>query len=217
MVPGRHATSVRRALAGVLDWLDEHDSVRTIVVGLAVLGPVAAIALLVRPDSVPDGPEPTRAPEPDRRMVEYVNAAGGYGFVVPSTWTLEEDGPTTRIENPSGRIVVSFGPGSAGTLAEASARLLRSLPVGPSERELIGRRRDRIGGAPSLLVSGTGRSGDRAVRFLAITVHAGPPTRNLAITISVPARSDPERVLPRLEEIVSSFRVVAPDGGVPVA
>jgi hypothetical protein len=44
------------------------------------------------------------------------------------------------------------------------------------------------------------------VRFLAITV----PWRsgNFAISIRVPATSDPALVLPRLEEIVTSFEIL---------
>jgi hypothetical protein len=202
--------SARRALAEVLDWLDEHDSIRAILVSLSILVPVALIAFLLRPEPATEAPVPPAGEEPDRRTVEFVNAAGGYGFVVPSSWALREDGVTTRIESPSGRIRASFGPGPAGTLAEASAQLLRSL--GGSERELIGSRRDRIGDASSLLVSGTARDdAGRLVRFLAITIRSKPGAGNLAITITVPARSDPDRVLPRLEAIVSSFRWLSPE------
>ena len=46
------------------------------------------------------------------------------------------------------------------------------------------------------------------MRFLAITVQGVP--RNYSISVLVPARSDPARVLPTIEAIVSSFQILEP-------
>jgi hypothetical protein len=71
-------------------------------------------------------------------------------------------------------------------------------------------RRERIGGSRSLLVSGIATDeSDRSVRFLAISIQGEP--RSYAISIVVPRASDPASVLPRLEEIVSSFEILGVD------
>ncbi len=85
----------------------------------------------------------------------------------------------------------------------ASAGRPRTL----SRARLIGSRWELIGGSLSLLVGGTttDESG-RRVRFLQISVGAEP--QDYSITIVVPFKSDPEEVLPLVEEIVSSFDTI---------
>lgn len=137
--------------------------------------------------------------------IEYVNHAQGYGFSYPGTWDLRETEGLTRVRSPSGVITVSFRLGAAGDLEFASSRLLKSF-TDLSDLELIGMRHERIGGSRSLLVSGTATDeSGRPVRFLAITIRGQP--RSYAISVVVPRGSEPARVLPRIEEIVSSFEV----------
>ena len=75
--------------------------------------------------------------------------------------------------------------------------------------------RDNSDGTRSLLVRGTAiDDADRRVRFLAITVRGD--SKNYAISILVPRRSDPVTVLPQIEDIVSSFDVLATGANVSV-
>jgi hypothetical protein len=72
--------------------------------------------------------------------------------------------------------------------------------------ELIGLRRELIDSSRSLMVSATATDdAGRSVRILAIAIRGEP--RNYAISILVPRHSDPARVLPLIEEIVSSFEL----------
>jgi hypothetical protein len=84
--------------------------------------------------------------------------------------------------------------------------LIETMPGSAAGRELIGTTRETIAGSPSLLASGTttDESG-RPVRFLAIAVRGD--AHNYAITIVVPAGSNPSRVLPRVERLVASFEI----------
>lgn len=137
----------------------------------------------------------------------YVNGPGGYAFRTPSSWELREVGPLAEIVSPNGDIVITFERRARGSLEEASERLVASLLETRSNSELVGQRRELIANSPALLVSGTATEDTgEAIRFLAITVRGEP--RSYAISIIVPAGSNPEQVLPRIEEIVTSFRTL---------
>lgn len=157
-------------------------------------------------------PRPT--PEPDTDTVAHVNSMGDYTFAYPATWVVNEAGGVTRLKDPGGDIVLSFEPGAAGDIATASGVLVGSIlgvegtdaHTGPA---LTGSTWERIDGSRSLIVSGvTTDPAGRSMRFLAITVRAVP--RNYAISVLVPAASDPTTVLPAIEAIVSSFEVLEP-------
>ena len=199
----------RKTWDPVLDWLESHDLALTL--GSIVLLVVSAGAILLSatldrgPDNTESQPLPDR-PESVQGPIEYVNVGQGFGFTSPDAWEIREGERLTRIQNPSGRIVVSYRLGGSGDLEAESSRLLASLATAHPDLELIGKRRELIDGLRSLLVSGTATDGaGRSVRLLAITIQAEP--RNYAISIVVPGHSDPARVLPRIEEIVSSFEL----------
>ena len=198
-----------------------------LLVALGVL--LAPTALAVVATSVIDRPAPS-APippaagtaveipqnvEPDTDTVAHVNRTGDYAFAYPPTWVVDEAGDDTIVENPGGDIVVAFGPGAPGDIATASGRLVSSiLGVDGTDRSvneaLTGSSWEQIDGSRSFIVSGvTEDPAGRSMRFLAITVRSVP--RNYAISVLVPAGSDPTRVLPTIESIVSSFEVLEPD------
>ncbi|MCI0634378.1 MAG: hypothetical protein L0206_10765 [Actinobacteria bacterium] len=180
---------------------------------------VVATSLIDRPEpSSPIPPNPTSADQPrptvelDTGIVAHVNSTGDYAFAYPTTWLIDETGGVTRLENPGGDIVASFGPGAPGDIATASGRLVSSI-LGIDGTEiavndaLTGTSWEQIDGSRSLIVSGVTEGPDgRSVRFLAITVRA--VSRNYSISVLVPAGSDPTRVLPTIEAIVSSFEVL---------
>ena len=184
---------------------------------------IVATSVIHRPEpsapipSTPRSAEETPRPnvEPDTGTVAHVNGIGDYAFAYPPTWVLDEAGDVTRLANPGGDIVVSFGPGASGDIAAASGRLVSSiLGVDGTHRtaneSLTGSSWERIDGSPSFIVSGvTEDPAGRSMRFLAITVRSVP--RNYTISVLVPAGSDPTKVLPTIEAIVSSFEILEPE------
>ena len=185
-----------------------------------VLVTVATVGILIENAARRDAREsarmlgPPAEATPDRSdsrsdlgVAEYVNGTHDYGFEYPASWTVHENARITSLENPNGRIRVRFGIGPSSDQATA-ARSIHSLSDVTSDRDLIGMTREKIDGSSSLLVSGTAIDDEgRRVRFLSITVPG--QSKNYAISILVPRRSDPVTVLPQIEEIVSSFDVLA--------
>jgi hypothetical protein len=209
MAQSPDSLSRHKAWDTVLDWIDRHDLALTVgSIAFVVLSATAVFVTATLGGREPDATDSNLSlveQEAVQGPVEYVNRAQGYGFIYPGTWDIQEAERFTRIQSPDG-IVVSYRLGAAGDLDVGSSRLLESLADAHPDLELIGTRRERIDGARSLLVSGTATDeAGRSVRFLAITIRAEP--RNYAISIFVPGQSDPARVLPRIEEIVSSFEL----------
>jgi hypothetical protein len=200
----------------------DREQTYALVLALAgiVLVTFATVAILMDDSSTQSArralrPPPVAEQTPDRSVpgerldvAEYVDRTHGYGFEYPANWTVSEDPPRTSLQNPTGRIRLLFGLGPSGDLDVAASRLVESLSDVTSNPDLIGMTREKIDGSRSLLVSGTALDdAGRRVRFLAITVRSEP--ENYAISIFVPRESDPVRILPRIEEIVSSFDVLS--------
>jgi hypothetical protein len=210
----------RRARSSQFSDREQAYALALIMVGI-VLVTVATVAILIedaaRQDAresarmlgPPDGATPDRSgSRSDLGVAEYVNGTHDYGFEYPASWTVHENARTTSLENPNGRIRVRFGIGPSSDLETTAARSIHSLTDVTSDRDVIGMTREKIDGSSSLLVSGTAiDDGGRPVRFLSITVRG--QSKDYAISILVPRRSDPITVLPQIEEIVSSFDVLA--------
>src|SRR5918996_2756871 len=211
----------RRARSSQFSDREQAYALALIMVGI-VLVTVATVGILVENTARQDAREsarrmlePPAGATPDRSgsrsdlgVAEYVNGTDDYGFEYPASWTVHENAQITSLENPNGRIRVRFGIGPASDLGTTTARSIHSLSDVTSDRDVIGMTREKIDGSSSLLVSGTAiDDGGRRVRFLAITVRG--QSKNYAISILVPRRSDPVTVLPQIEEIVSSFDVLA--------
>jgi hypothetical protein len=124
-------------------------------------------------------------------LVRHVNAAAGYSFSYPETWTLDESGEVTTVSSPDGRYVVSFALGPRGPLEQTYdsfvALLERSYSdVGVTSREslaatdgealLIGGNAVNTSGARvvfrALLLAGT--SERPTIGAIAATDSAGP-------------------------------------------
>lgn len=140
---------------------------------------------------------------------EVVNTAGGYRIEVPDGWSSTQEGRTTTVRSPEGDTVVTFGLGHPGSLEEAGSlffqevgRNYRKVQVFPPEAKYVGR-------LPALAYSGAGiNKQDIPIRFLAITVQGEP--KNYAIAVYTHVDSDPQRVLPKVNEVVDSFRTLPP-------
>jgi hypothetical protein len=201
--------SPNRAWGAVLDWIERHDLPLTLGgIALIVSAAILVVATFESPQpTIAESNPPSIGPELVQGPVEYENRVQGYGFTYPGTWDLREAARFTRLQSPDGRIVASFRLWASGDLDVASSRLLDSLADAHRDLDLIGMTRERIDGSRSIIVSGTATNeAGRPVRFLAITIRGEP--LNYAISIFVPRRSDPARVLPRLESIVSSFELL---------
>ena len=174
--------------------------------------PITPAPIPSNPPRIGEIPQPIQEPVDD--PVAHVNSVGDYRFIYPAAWVVVEDGSLTRVGSPTGDIVMSFRIGAQGDIATASDRLLSSILDAEgndprSDQGLIGTTWERIDGSRSLIVSGTTTDAiGRSMRFLAITVQGVP--RNYSISVLVPARSDPARVLPTIEAIVSSFQILEP-------
>lgn len=218
----------RRARSSPFSDREQAYAVALIMVGIALVT-MATVAILIESAARQDAREsarrvlgPPTGEMPDRSgsrsdlgVAEYVNGTYDYGFEYPASWTVRENAQITSLENPNGRIRVRFGIGPSSDLGTTAARSIHSLSDVTSDRNVIGMTREKVDGSSSLLVSGTAiDDGGQRVRFLSISVRGQP--RNYAISILVPRRSDPVTVLPQIEEIVSSFDVLATGANVSV-
>jgi hypothetical protein len=210
----------RRARSSQFSTREQAYALALIMVGI-VLVTVATVGILIENAARQDAREsermlgPPAGTTPDRSgsgsdldVAQYVNGTHDYGFEYPVSWTVQENAQITSLENPNGRIRVRFGIGPSSDLGTTAARSIHSLSDVTSDRDVVGMTREKIDGSSSLLVSGTAiDDGGRRVRFLSITVQG--QSKSYAISILVPRRSDPVTVLPQIEEIVSSFDVLA--------
>jgi hypothetical protein len=212
---------MRRLVGGALGWIEDNELVRPILGGLVVTALLAGFVFVravapegdrgaaVAPSSAPSPAVPDVAP----RTTEHENLLGGFAFAYPTSWQIIESGARTFLESPDGRLVLGFGRAHGASLEAGADRTIEEIVEGWRDHELTGTTHEVIAGSRSLLVGGTIAEGERALRFLAITVRARP--RNFAISILAPRGADPMRVLPRIEEIVASFQMLGAAEGTP--
>ena len=170
--------------------------------GFALLA-VGVAALLVAPDA---HPRPSaEEPGPSALASEsFFNRRARYSFRYPSQWLVEPSRTATRVSSPRRDAVISFGLGAPGTLDHAEATLVTEVQKAYQDTRVAAVQAQRIGARPALSVSGSGVNPQGvAVRFLAITVKG--QSRNYSITVFTAADAGTS-VLPRIQEIVSSFR-----------
>lgn len=135
------------------------------------------------------------------------NPVGGYAFSYPPSWELAREGSTSKLTAPDASVVVSLGRGPTGNLTQASARLVDRIEHEYRGVKITGRQDQFVGGTPALTVSGAGRNdAGVSLRFLAITIR-GPGEVTFAITAFTSAGADADDVVPRISEIVDSFRI----------
>ena len=202
--------------------------VRTVAaVGLSVALAVAVIALLplgvAAPDPVedqrtdqPSTPAPSSAPSspsgaspsevPLSDLSTYTNGLAGYLFSYPSDWDVSTSGTATILEDPEGRIEISFDSAPTGSLQTVSDQVLAQLTNTYGSPETIATEVNRTSqGYPSIAVGGIARDDTGAqIRFLSITI--GGPDENQAILVRFPADTATED-LDALLGIVDSFRI----------
>lgn len=140
-------------------------------------------------------------PPPGERT--YVDAAAGYRFFYPDTWT--RSGST--IADPDGDVVLSLRDAPSGPLGHVSRRMVKRLTADFTGVAVVSSEMQRtLQGRPALAVGieATDRRG-RSVRLLAITVRG--PEHSAVIAVRFAADSDPLDALPVIQKVVASFRI----------
>jgi hypothetical protein len=134
----------------------------------------------------------------------FENEKDGYSFAHPRAWEVTAEGPVSKLVSPSRAVVVSFGPGSSGSLRHEVTR----------SRELIEQTYDAvtsadphevtIGSAPGLEVAGTATN-DAGVRvdFRVLTVR-GP--EGVYAIVAFAATDGSVEEVSAIDGIVSSFQ-----------
>ncbi len=140
---------------------------------------------------------------------EYVNREAGYAFRYPEDWRLEKTETATELINPKKDASISIGRGPAGDVVEASAALVDELRSSHKRVRTNTHDVQRIGGQRSLIVAGSAvNSKGVPLRFLTIVIPA--KNRNYGIDVFATADSDPREVVPAVEDILGSFRILSP-------
>jgi hypothetical protein len=136
----------------------------------------------------------------------HANSRAGYSFAYPPEWKLRETRSVARVVSPARDVSVSFGLGGRGDLQEASVEFVGELQEAYRKVSLTGFQLTLLDGEPAVAFTGSALS-ERGVplRFQAVSV-AGP-RRNYGVSVFVAADADPTAALPRIQEILDSFRV----------
>ena len=152
----------------------------------------------------PPGASPSEVPLSD--LSTYTNALAGYLFSYPSDWDVSGSGTATILEDPEGRIEISFDGAPDGSLQTVSGQVLAQLTNAYGSPETIATEVNRTSqGYPSIAMGGIARDDTGAqIRFLSITIRG--PEANRAILVRFPADTAPED-LDALLGIVDSFRI----------
>jgi hypothetical protein len=152
---------------------------------------VYEVAQMVTPDEI--------------ETVHFTNARAGYSFDYPKGWQLVEDDTRTTIKHPDSVVLVSFGVGPQGSLAEASDVLVSQIEENTESVQTGSAETQTIAGHESLVVNGTGVNQQGAgLRFLAVTVHVDERT-NYSIVLFAAREGDPEQIVAPTQVVLESF------------
>ncbi len=140
---------------------------------------------------------------------EVVNTAGGYRFEAPEGWSTRQQDRTTTVTSPDQSTVITLGLSRPGSLPVASTLFFQQVAGKYRDVQMIPPQAKSVGPLPALIYGGSGTNAkDARVRFLAITVKNEPT--NYGITVFTAAGSDPKTVLPEVNRVVDTFRVLPP-------
>jgi hypothetical protein len=172
-----------------------------VAAGGLVLSVVAGFGVSSHPEPVA---RPSAVPTPAFGL-PHRNAEGGYAFRFPAGWAVRDKGTATTVRAPGRRAVVTFGLAPRGDLQDAERKLVGTIRDSYRGIRLTVIQIEPVGGRRAVTIAGTGmnRAGVR-FRFLAVTVAGSG--RNRSITLF--ASRDGGDVMPKLQRILDSFRVV---------
>jgi hypothetical protein len=138
---------------------------------------------------------------------EVVNTAGQYSFEAPTGWSTNQQGRTTTVTSPDQTTVITLGIGKTGSLPVAGTQFFQQVAGNYQNVEVIPPEGKWVGPQQALIYGGIGNNAQNTqIRFLAITVQSNPT--NYAIAVFTTAGSDPKVVLPPVNRVVESFRVL---------
>ena len=193
-------------------WLEQEEQIRRrrrrmrllIAAGLiCVAAAPTAIVMYVNGSSSPSQAGGGHTAGPER----YVNAEGGYGFRVPTGWTVQTSDSTTQVTSPNDTIAISVLVAPQGDIDAVSDASIESIAATWTGTKSEAPQPRTVGDLPALSVGGTAvdESGT-PIRFLSIVIDSG--TRNHAIWVSVPESWDAATLLPSIEQILTSFKLL---------
>lgn len=138
---------------------------------------------------------------------EVVNNVGRYRFEAPTGWSTTQQGRTTTVTSPDQATVVTLGVGRAGKLPVTGTEFFQEVARNYKNVEVIPPDAKDIGSRPALVYGGVGINAQNTkIRFLAITVQGTPV--NYSIAVFTAAGSDPETVLPPVNQLVDTFQAL---------
>lgn len=138
---------------------------------------------------------------------EVVNNAGRYRFEAPEGWSTTQQGRTTTVTSPDQATVVTLGVGRVGTLPVAGTAFFQEVARNYKNVEVIPPDAKDVGKLPALVYGGVGINAENTkIRFLAITIKGN--SSNYSIAVFTAAGSDPQAVLPPVNQLVDTFRAL---------
>ena len=144
------------------------------------------------------------APAAPTVFVRHENAEGGFAFMHPEGWNVDDRSTGTELSSTDDGVLVSFEVTSDPHIDAAAEAMALSITSSWTDVALEPSQERSIGAFEAVSVSGVGTDGaDREIRFLMIALDGGD--RNFTIRVLVPRAYDPTGVLPRIEEVVGSF------------
>ena len=136
---------------------------------------------------------------------EVVNTAGHYRFDAPTGWSTTQEGRTTTVTSPDQKTVITLGIGRVGPIPVAGTLFFQEVSSHYKNVQVIPPEAKQVGPRTALVYGGVGNNDkNTSIRFLAITVENNPT--NYAIAVFTAADSDPNVVLPPVNQLVETFR-----------
>lgn len=158
-------------------------------------------------DAPQPGPSASAATPHVLRTTPLVDRAGGFRIRVPHGLHGRLDGHSALVANKHRSLVLVVAPSGHRPVRAANRAVVAGMRAGYHRLRIIGHRHQRVHGHRGLSTFGTAtnHAGVR-IRWVQLTVKAGPRT----FTIATYTRhdSDPHWVLPRVNAVVNSFRVL---------
>jgi len=183
---------------------------RSVVVP-AVVGVVALLLAVFFAYTVFRGPAPSAKPEPDAAVTvdtdRFVSRKGGFSLDLPEDLEASRKGRTAQFVSKDKDLVIVVGPGEGGSLQQASDQFLKTLKAAYKSFTLTGTQPEEVDGRRALTSYGQAtNAGSTRIRFVSVVVRAQP--RNYTIAAYTAFDSDPSFVLPRVNAVVNSFKVL---------
>ena len=157
-----------------------------------------------------DPPSATSAPRSTPqalRTTPLVDRAGGFRIRVPQGLHGRLDGHTALVARKDRSLLLVVAPSGPGSVRAANRAVVASMRASYHRLKVLGRQPQPVHGRRGLSTFGTAtnHAGVR-IRWVQLTVAAKP--RTFTIATYTRRDTDPHWVLPRVNAVVSSFRVL---------